>query len=155
MPMPTPVPSVAAPAPALVPPAPAPAPSPTPVSAPAPTPAPPTPPPPVPMPNSPAPIPPRVNRELAQEVYVEMPGRTHGETRAMHDASREYVHRHGLPLDHEALVSMLGKGEAVHKIVHEHTPLRTCRLCVHQTCALRQTFLRRRRHRTRIYGDTQ
>ena len=34
-------------------------------------------------------------------------------------------------------------------------PLRTCRPCVHQTCTLRQTFLRRRRHRTRIYGDTQ
>ena len=38
----------------------------------------------------------------------------------MRDASREYAHRHGLPLDHAALVSMLDKGEAVHQIVHEH-----------------------------------
>ena len=120
VPMPTPVPSVAAPAPTLVPPAPAPVPSPTPVSAPAPTSAAPTPPQPVPMPNSPAPIPPRVSRELAREGYVEMPRRTRGETRAMHGASRECVHRHGLTLDHAALVSMLEKGDAVHKIVHEH-----------------------------------
>ena len=46
-----------------------------------------------------------------------MSGRTSGETRAMRDASREYAHRHGLPLGHAALVSMLGKGEAVHEIV--------------------------------------
>ena len=49
-----------------------------------------------------------------------MPGRTRGETRAIRDASREYVHRHGLPLDHAALLSMLDKGEAVHKIVYIH-----------------------------------
>ena len=120
VPMPAPMPSVTAPAPAPVPPAPAPAPSPTPVPAPAPTPAPPTPPPPVPMSNSPAPIPPRVSRELAHEGYVEMPGRTCGETRAIRDAPRKYAHRHGLPLDHAALVSMLDKGEAVYKIKHEH-----------------------------------
>ena len=120
VPIPTPIPSVTAPAPAPVPLAPAPAPSPTPVPAPAPTPAPPTSPPPIPMSNSPAPIPPRVSRELAHEGYVEMPGRTRGETRAMRDASREYVHRHGLPLDYAALVSMLEKGEEIHKIVHEH-----------------------------------
>ena len=118
--VPTPVPSVATPASAPVPPAPAPAQSPTPVPAPAPTPAPPTPPPPISMSNSPAQIPPRVSRELAHEGYVEMPGRTRGETRAMRDASREYARRHGMPLDHAALVSMLDKGEAVHQIVHEH-----------------------------------
>ena len=116
VPIPTPVSSVAAPVPAPIPPAP----SPTPVSAPAPTPALPMSPPPVPMSNSPSPIPPRVSRELAREGYVGMPGRTRGETRAMRDASREYVHRHGLPLDHAALVSMLEKGEAVNEIVHEH-----------------------------------
>ena len=49
-----------------------------------------------------------------------MPERTRGETRAMRDASREYARRHGLPLEHAALMSMLGKGKAVHKIVHEH-----------------------------------
>ena len=92
MSMSMPVPSVIAPAPAPVPPAPAP------------TPAPPTSPPSVPMSNSPVPIPPRVSRELAHEGYVEMPGRTLGETRAMRDASREYARRHGMPLDHAALV---------------------------------------------------
>ena len=98
--VPMPVTSVAAPAPAPV----SPAPSLTPVSAPAPTPATPTPPPPIPMSNPPAEIPPRVSRELAHEGYVEMPGRTRGETRAMRDASREYARRHGMPLDHAALV---------------------------------------------------
>ena len=34
-------------------------------------------------------------------------------------------------------------------------PLRTCRPRVHQTCTLRQAFLRRIRHRTRKYVDTQ
>ena len=38
----------------------------------------------------------------------------------MRNASQEYAHRHGLPLDHAALVSMLEEGEAVHEIVHEH-----------------------------------
>ena len=38
----------------------------------------------------------------------------------MRKASREYARRHGLPLDHAALVSMLDKGEAVHQIIHEH-----------------------------------
>ena len=70
--------------------------------------------------NSPAPIPPRVSRELAHEGYVEMPKRTRGEIRALRDVQREYAHRHGLPLDHAALVSMLGKREAVHEIVRQH-----------------------------------
>ena len=83
--VPMPVPSVTAPAPAPVPPAPAPAPSLTSVFAPAPTPATPTPPPPTPMSNPPAQIPPRVSRELAHEGYVEMPGRTRGEARAMRE----------------------------------------------------------------------
>ena len=113
VPMPMHVPSVAAPAPATVPPVTVP-------PAPAPIPAPPTSPPPVPISNSPAPIPPRVSRELAHEGYVEMPGRTRGETRAMRDAPREYAHRHGLSLDHAALVSMLEKGETVQEVVHEH-----------------------------------
>ena len=80
-------------------------------TAPAPAPAERIPPPPTPMSNSPAPIPPRVSRELKYEGYVEMPGRTGGETRALRDASRDYAHRHGLPLDHAAIVSMLAKGE--------------------------------------------
>ena len=92
--MPAPMPSVAAPAPASVRPAPAPAPSPTPVSASAPTPAPSTATGSVPMSNSTVPIPPRVSRELAHEGYVEIPGRTRGETHAMRDASREYVACH-------------------------------------------------------------
>ena len=51
---------------------------------------------------------------------MEMPGRTRGETSAMRDAAREYARRHRLPLDHAALVSILGKGEAVHDIVRQH-----------------------------------
>ena len=117
--VPMPAPSVTAPAPAPVPPVPAPAPSPTPVPAPAPTPATPTPPPPIPMSNPPVQIPPHVSRELAHEGYVEMSGRTRGEARAMRETSREYARRHGMPLDHAALVSMLDKGEAIHEIIHE------------------------------------
>ena len=49
-----------------------------------------------------------------------MPGRTRGETHALHDASREYAHRHGLPLDHAAMVSMRAKGEATNEIVRQH-----------------------------------
>ena len=38
----------------------------------------------------------------------------------MCDSSRACAHRHCPPLDHAALVSMLGKGEAVHEIVRQH-----------------------------------
>ena len=51
---------------------------------------------------------------------MEMPGRTRGETRALRDASQEYAHRHGLPLDHPVMVSMLAKGEATNEIVRRH-----------------------------------
>ena len=51
---------------------------------------------------------------------MEIPGRKRGETRALRDASREYAHRHGLPLDHAAMVSMLTKGEATNEIVRQH-----------------------------------
>ena len=61
-----------------------------------------------------------VSRELEYEGYVEMPGRTRGETRALRDTSREYAHRHGLPLDHAAMVSMLAKGEATNEIIRLH-----------------------------------
>ena len=47
-----------------------------------------------------------------------MPGR--GETRTLRDASRDYAHRHGLPLDHAAMVLMLAKGEASNEIVRQH-----------------------------------
>ena len=97
------------------------APSPAPVATPpAPAPAATLPPPPTRTSNSPAPISPRVSRELEHEGYVEMPGRTRGETRALRDASREYAHRHGVPLDHAAMVSMLAKGEATNEIVRQH-----------------------------------
>ena len=49
-----------------------------------------------------------------------MPGRTHGETRALRDASRDYAHRHGVPLDHAAMVSMLAKGKATDEIFRQH-----------------------------------
>ena len=49
-----------------------------------------------------------------------MPGRTRGETRVVRDASRDYAHRHGIPLDHAAMVSMLAKGEATSEIVRQH-----------------------------------
>ena len=97
------------------------APSPAPVATPpAPTPAATLPPPPTRTSNSLAPISPRVNRELEHEGYVEIPGRTRGETRALRDASREYAHRHGVPLYHAAMVSMLAKGEATNEIVRQH-----------------------------------
>ena len=60
------------------------APSPAPVATPpAPAPAATLPPPPTSTSNPPAPIPPRVCRKLDHEGYVEMPGRTRGETRAL------------------------------------------------------------------------
>ena len=49
-----------------------------------------------------------------------MPEATRGETRAPRDASREYAHRHGLPKDLAAMVSMLVPGEATNKIVRQH-----------------------------------
>ena len=97
------------------------APSPAPViSPPAPAPAATLPPPPTRTSNSPAPISLRVSRELEHEGYVEMPGRTRGETPTLRDASREYAHRHGIPMDHAAMVSMLAKGEATNEIVRQH-----------------------------------
>ena len=96
------------------------APSPAPVATPpAPAPAETLPPPPTPTSNSSAPIPMRVSRELEYEGYVEMPGRTRVEARALRDASCGYAHRHGLPLDHVAMVSMLVKGEATNEIVRQ------------------------------------
>ena len=97
------------------------APSPAPVATPpAPAPAEILPPPPTPTSKSPAPIPPRVSREFEYEGYLEMPGRTRVETRALRDASRKYAHRHGLPLDHAAMVSMLAKVEATNENVRQH-----------------------------------
>ena len=97
------------------------APSPAPVATrPAPAPAATLPPPPTRTSNSLAPIPPRVSRELEHEGYMKMPGKTRGETRALRDASREYAHRHGISLDHGAMVSMLAKGEATNEIVCQH-----------------------------------
>ena len=87
---------------------------------PAPAPAATLPPPPTRTSNSPAPIPQRVSRELEHEGYVEIPGRTRGESRVLRDASRDYAHRHGIALDHAALVSMLAKGEATNEIVRQH-----------------------------------
>ena len=78
------------------------------------------PPPPTRTSNSPASISSRVSRELEHEGYVEMPGRTRGETLALRDASRDYAHRHRIPLDHAAMVSMLAKEEATNEIVHQH-----------------------------------
>ena len=51
---------------------------------------------------------------------MEMPGRTRGETRALRDASREYAHRHGVPSNHGAMVSVLAKGEATNEIVCQY-----------------------------------
>ena len=62
--------------------------------------------------------------EPPRDIYVPMPQsvpeRTRGETRALRDASREYAHRHGIPLDHAAMVSMLAKGEATNEIIRQH-----------------------------------
>ena len=51
---------------------------------------------------------------------MEIPGRTRGETRVVRDASRDYAHRHGIPLNHAAMVSMMAKGEATNEIVCQH-----------------------------------
>ena len=71
----------------------------------------------------PAPIPPRVGRDIKNEGYVEMPGRTRGETRVMRDALQECAHRHGVlsTMEHTALVSMLATRESTIKIVHQHS----------------------------------
>ena len=47
-----------------------------------------------------------------------MPGRTRGETCALRDASRDYAHRHGIPLGHATMVS--AKVEATNEIVRQH-----------------------------------
>ena len=97
------------------------APSPAPVATPpAPAPAATLPPPPTRTSNSPTPIPSRVSRELKHEGYVDMPGRTRGETRALRDASRDYAHRYGIPLDHAAMLSMLVEDKATNKIVRQN-----------------------------------
>ena len=95
------------------------APSPAPVATP-PAPAPAATLPPTRTSNSPAPIPPRVSRKLEHEGYVEMPGRTRDEIRALRDAARDDAHRYGIPLDHAAMVSMLAKGEATNEIVCQY-----------------------------------
>ena len=71
----------------------------------------------------PAPIPPRVGRDIKNEGHVEMPRRTRGETRVMHDALQEYAHRHGVlsTMEHAALVSMLATRESANKIVRRHS----------------------------------
>ena len=46
-----------------------------------------------------------------------------GETRALRDASREFAHRHVLPLDYAAMVSMLDTGKAINEIVRQHDSL--------------------------------
>ena len=73
-----------------------------------------------PMSNSSAPIPPRVSRELEYEGYVKMPGRKRGETCALRDAFREYAHRHVLPLEQAATMSMLAKRELTNEIVRQY-----------------------------------
>ena len=76
------------------------------------------PPPFTPMSNFSAPIPLLVSREIEYDGYIEMPRRTRDETRALRDATRDYAHRHALPLDHRAMVSMRAKCESTNEIVH-------------------------------------
>ena len=63
--------------------------------------------------------PPRALAALGREGFVEMPGGTHGETREMRDVSWECAHRHGLRLGHEAIVSMLTKGESNNEAIRQ------------------------------------
>ena len=134
------------------------APSPAPVATPpAPAPVAILPPPPTPTSNPPAPIPPRVSRELEHEGYVAMLGRTRGETRALRDASREYAHRHGIPLDHAAMVSMLAKGEATNEIVGQHGAFKDSLdlPTTHSSTYVRPTMCPTWRSRPmQTYGDT-
>ena len=71
----------------------------------------------------PATIPPRLGRDIKNEGHMQMPGRTHGETRVMRDALQEYAHRHGVlsTMEHAALVSMLATRELTNTIVHQHS----------------------------------
>ena len=155
VPMPTPMPSVAAPTPAPVQPAPTPAPSPTLVPAPAPTPAPPTSLPPVLMSNSPAPIPRAlaVNRRM-RDTWRCPGGRVARPVQcAMHHGNTPVA-----MVCHRTMRPWCKCWTRVKRYTRSYTntaPLRTCRPRVHQTCTLQRTFLRWRRHRTRIYGDTQ
>ena len=129
-----------------------------PISAPA-APAPAATPPPTSMSNSLAPIPPRVSRKLEHEGYVEMPGRTHGESRAMRDVSWECAHRHGIRVGHEAMVSMLTKGESNNEAVRHgrasknspDLPPRMQQNCPQQVimCPMLRTRL------LQTFGDTQ
>ena len=50
-----------------------------------------------------------------------MPGRTRGKTCAVFDTSREYAHRHGVLLDHAAMVPMLAKSESNNEAVRQHS----------------------------------
>ena len=105
-------------------------PSPAPVAtSPAPAPAETLPTPPTPTSNSPASIPLRVSHELEYEVYVEMPRRKRGETRTLRDASRECAHRHGLPLDHATMVSILAKAKQPTRSFANMVPPETRRIC--------------------------
>ena len=71
----------------------------------------------------PALIPPRVGRDIKNEGYVEIPGRTRGETRVMRDALQGYAHRHDVlsTMELAALVSMLATRESTNKIVRQHS----------------------------------
>ena len=62
-------------------------------------------------------------RRKPHEGYVEMPGRTRGDKRAISDASREYAYRHGplLMMEHAALLSMLPTLEPTNKIIRQHS----------------------------------
>ena len=133
-------------------------PSPAPVATPpAPAPAEILPPPPIPTSNSPAPLPPRVSREIEYEGYVEMPGKTRGETRALRDASREYVHRHGLPLDHAAMCQYWRKAKQPTRLFTNMAPPRTRRICrprMHPICLYPTMCPMWRSRPMQTYGDT-
>ena len=74
-----------------------------------------------PMSKSSAPIPPRISRD---EGYVEILWRTRGETYAMRDASREYVYRYGLLLDHVGVASMLATSKSNNEPPPQHNASR-------------------------------
>ena len=72
---------------------------------------------------------PRVSREIEHDGYAEMPGRTRVETRALLDASLDYVHHHSLlsMMDHAALVSTLAKRESSIEAVCQQSTVRADR----------------------------
>ena len=106
---------------------------------------------------SPARIPPRVSRKLEHVVYVEMPGRTRGEARALRDASRDYAHLMVYHWTMRPWCQCWRKAKQPTKLFANMAPPRTRQICrsrMHRIC-LHPTICPTWRSRSMLtYGDT-